>query len=147
MPAFQTLQRPGRKPTKRGRPPTEGKAILRNHVRRLMPQLDSPTELYNLDKLPVPLSAITCSICSNIFHQPVQLGCKGIICSTCALSWIENSPKESVACPCCYEETLQVSSITSAPDAILELLRHLPLCNQEKVTYKHIYSTFIVGTH
>ncbi|CAI8020577.1 hypothetical protein GBAR_LOCUS12297, partial [Geodia barretti] len=33
---FRSLQRPGRKPSKRGRPPTDGKRILGNHIRRLM---------------------------------------------------------------------------------------------------------------
>lgn len=138
---FRALQRPGRKPSRRGRPPTDGKKILGNHIQRLMPQTERPEE-YNLDKFPVPKNSITCSICHLILHQPVQLGCAAIICSTCALSWVENSPKESVACPCCYEETLQVSSIRPAPDAIAELLKHLPVANNEKV--KVIYSTYII---
>ncbi|CAI8042610.1 hypothetical protein GBAR_LOCUS23629, partial [Geodia barretti] len=62
---FRSLQRPGRKPSKRGRPPTDGKRILGNHIRRLMPPSERP-EQYDLGKLPVPQSSVTCSLCDQI---------------------------------------------------------------------------------
>jgi hypothetical protein len=77
-----------------------------------MPPSERP-EQYDLGKLPVPQSSVTCSLCDQILHQPLQLGCGAILCSSCTLSWIENSHGLFRNCHLTYNKNIMTEHQTS----------------------------------
>ena len=60
--------------------------------------------------------------CTFILHQPLQL----TYGTSCLVTSIETTDGNRVPCPAC-KEVLELSSIHSAPDAIVEILNNLPV--------------------
>ena len=91
-----------------GRPPAEASAmrVLFKHTQRVAPpQLcQKPVEYAREQSL--PLTQLTCPICTDVVDRPVELtSCSSIVCCECLCQWL--STTENTKCPCCYEDHLQ----------------------------------------
>ena len=112
----------------RGRPSPNSKLSLLHHIQKITPPAPhAHTQLlYNLSSCPVNPALIKCCVCDEVLRQPLQLHCSALLCSSCLKCWIETS--DNSHCPCCYSDgPLLVSMIHSPPEAIMELIRSVPL--------------------
>ena len=113
------LKKPGRPPKKPkalGRYKHGNRLSLLQHIKMLTPTITTRTYMLS-DHSPVNLSTMKCT---SILHQPLQLSYG----TSCLVMSIETTDGNRVPCPAC-KEVLELSSIHSAPDAIVEILNNL----------------------
>ena len=118
---FTSLKKPGRPPKKPkalGRYKHGNRLSLLQHIKMLTPTITTRTYMPS-DHSPVNLSTMKCTF---ILHQPLQL----TYGTSCLVTSIETTDGNRVPCPAC-KEVLELSSIHSAPDAIVEILNNLPV--------------------
>ncbi|KAL5481525.1 hypothetical protein EMCRGX_G021706 [Ephydatia muelleri] len=67
------------------------------------------------------LKELKCMVCSNILKQPLELPCRQLACTSCA---VERVAASTPVCPCCSEDSSLVpTEIRPAPNAVLLLLK------------------------
>ena len=72
-------------------------AIIR-HLRTIAPPPISP----NKGECTYPHS-LTCPLCLELLHQPIELSCGSLVCLSCCCKWLQVSGK--IDCPCCRKTT------------------------------------------
>lgn len=73
---------------------------------------------------PTPLTEkLCCPICTSIFDRPLELYCGAIVCLECCCKWIQIS--HSLSCPCCYNHSLNSSTIQLPSPLIASLVESL----------------------
>ena len=68
------------------------------------------------------LKELKCMVCSNILKQPLELPCRQLACTSCA---VERVAASTPVCPCCSEDSSLVPTEIRrpAPNAVLLLLK------------------------
>ena len=118
---FTSLKNPGlppKKPKALGSYKHGNRLSLLQHIKMLTPTITTRTYMPS-DHSPVNLSTMKCT---SILHQPLQL----TYGTSCLVTSIETTAGNRVPCSAC-KEVLELSSIHSAPDAIVEILNNLPV--------------------
>lgn len=91
-------------------------------------KLESALEVSRLD-LPEPIAAtLTCSICSNVFLDPISLPCDHTFCDPCIEQW----RKGKSTCPLCQQPFTQTKPVSLMVrqifDAVQARCRYFPQC-------------------
>ena len=75
----------------------------------LPPQSFLPAEDHEPQYQSTPLiSQLSCSICSLVLNQPVELACGSIVCVDCFQRWIKNTKPPGIPC---YDDVKQPSPL------------------------------------
>ena len=121
------------------------KSILK-HIQSVAPEsfLPSDESVPQYESKPL-MSQLSCSICSMVLNQPVELACGSIVCACCCRQWIKLSKPPSIPCPSCYDDELNSSTIRSPPPLLVtllsDLLLHCAKCGKLVKTSKYLKHT------
>ena len=111
-----------------GRYPGETARLVKQHILSVAPQLFLPVEDCEPRYQSMPLiSQLSCSICSLVLNQPVELACGSTVCAGCCLQWIKSTKLPGIPCPCCCDDELNSSTVKPPAPLLISLLSDLLL--------------------
>ena len=102
-----------------GRPSKGSMQSLITSVRELV-QCATPvsSKLQYVDEQLSP--HLECPICLAVLSQPVELGCRNLVCADCCCKWMEVTG--STGCPICYHHELTEEEFSKPPTLVIEVL-------------------------
>ena len=103
----------------RGRPQdqTSIPAIIR-HLRAIAPPPISPSKgecTY--------AQSLTCPLCLELLHQPIEMSCGSLVCLSCCCRWLQVSGK--MDCPCCHHHQMNREEVKCPSQFIINLLSEM----------------------
>ena len=75
------------------------------------------------------IDKLTCIMCNNILHRPVQLPCQIVVCAKCLAQKVAHNESRECPCMCCHS-VLTVEGVKPAPSIYISLL-HCGSCKSD----------------
>ena len=89
-----------------GRPQGQSSRALITHTLAIAPASLCPHPVQYAENSSLPLTELSCPICTDIVQRPVELtACSSVVCCECFVRWLHIT--EDTKCPCCYGGHLQ----------------------------------------